>query len=58
MAAYRNSRVECVDVEPASLGMAAIGHMGYFRPQAAALWRQTLDWLDAPDARAGGSSET
>jgi predicted alpha/beta hydrolase len=25
--------------------MPAIGHMGYFRPQAQALWKDTLDWL-------------
>jgi len=23
--------------------------MGYFRPQASALWGQTLDWLTAAD---------
>ncbi len=25
--------------------MEPIGHMGYFRPHAMALWRETLDWL-------------
>ncbi|MEY2730966.1 MAG: hypothetical protein RL584_2092, partial [Pseudomonadota bacterium] len=33
---------------PSSLGMRSIGHMGYFRPQASALWGQTLDWLTGP----------
>jgi predicted alpha/beta hydrolase len=47
MAAYRNALVEAVTIEPASLGMATIGHMNYFRPEAAALWQQTLDWLRA-----------
>jgi len=45
MAAYVNAHVERVTLEPRSLGMARIGHMDYFRPQASALWQQTLDWL-------------
>lgn len=45
MAAYTNAEVQRVTLEPRSLGMARIGHMDYFRPQASALWQQTLDWL-------------
>ncbi|MBX9871502.1 MAG: alpha/beta fold hydrolase [Burkholderiaceae bacterium] len=47
MAAYVNARLEPVTVHPSELGMPAIGHMDYFRPPAAALWQQTLDWLRA-----------
>ena len=47
MAAYSQAPLEAIDLSPASLGMARIGHMGYFRPQAQALWQQTLDWLRA-----------
>lgn len=45
MSAYSRASVEAITLEPASLGMPAIGHMGYFRPQAQALWKETLDWL-------------
>jgi predicted alpha/beta hydrolase len=27
------------------VGMSTIGHMGYFRQQAAPLWAQTFDWF-------------
>lgn len=47
MAAYVNAQLESVTVRPSDLGMPAIGHMDYFRPPAAALWQQTLDWLRA-----------
>jgi predicted alpha/beta hydrolase len=45
MAAYTHAQVQSMTVEPSSLGMPTIGHMDYFRPQARALWQQTLDWL-------------
>jgi len=48
MAAYCNAPVEHVTLDPRVLGLAAIGHMGYFRPEASALWRETLDWLRGP----------
>jgi predicted alpha/beta hydrolase len=32
--------------------MGPIGHIGYFRPRAEALWRETLAWLRAPLAAA------
>ena len=64
MAAYRGTRWQAVDVDPAD-GHGPIGHMGYFRPKARALWDAALDWLEhaasAPPpgrarapARAGG----
>lgn len=45
MSAYCRAQVEALTIQPASLGMSSIGHMGYFRPEAAALWQETLDWL-------------
>lgn len=45
MAGYRNAPVQSLTIEPRSLGMPAIGHMAYFRPQASGLWQQILDWL-------------
>lgn len=50
MQAYRNAPVERVTLDPRSLGMGPIGHVGYFRPRAEALWRETLAWLRAPMA--------
>jgi predicted alpha/beta hydrolase len=32
---------------PADVGMPRIGHFGFFRPGAEALWRRTADWIDA-----------
>lgn len=51
MSAYRNAAVERVTIAPRQFGLPSIGHLGYFRPQAAPLWQETLDWLarDAPD---------
>lgn len=45
MAAYSQAQLECITIEPSHIGMSSIGHMGYFRPQAKALWQDTLDWL-------------
>jgi predicted alpha/beta hydrolase len=47
MAAYRNTDWRAVTVRPADLGLRRIGHMGYFRPQAEALWTRALDWFDS-----------
>lgn len=47
MAAYSQAQLECLTIAPETLGMRSIGHMNYFRPQAQALWQQTLDWLRA-----------
>lgn len=45
MSAYSQAQLECITIEPSQLGMSSIGHMGYFRPQAKALWQDTLDWF-------------
>ena len=45
MAAYRNAECRCIDLHPKSLGLEAIGHMGYFRPSAQPLWDEVLAWL-------------
>lgn len=47
MAAYRGADWTPVDVDPAA-GLGPIGHMGYFRPAARALWDAALDWLEHP----------
>ena len=46
--AYCNAPLERVMLDPRSLGMGPIGHMGYFKPRAEALWRETLEWFRAP----------
>lgn len=45
MAHYCNAPVESVALDPRALGLRAIGHMGYFRPQTTVLWADTLAWL-------------
>lgn len=45
MKAYTQAPVELVDLKPSEIGMQSIGHMGYFRPQAQAIWEQTLQWF-------------
>jgi predicted alpha/beta hydrolase len=47
MAAYSQSQLELITIEPRGLGLPSIGHMGYFRGQAMPLWEETLDWLTA-----------
>lgn len=47
MAGYRNTSVRAVTIDPRSAGMGPIGHMGYFRPKAAPLWNEALDWFEA-----------
>lgn len=46
MAGYRHAEWRGVDIDPASLGLGPIGHMGYFRSQAEPLWRNALDWFE------------
>lgn len=46
MSGYSQAPMQAMTIEPRSLGMSGIGHMDYFRPQARALWQQTLDWLE------------
>jgi predicted alpha/beta hydrolase len=45
MAAYRNAPCRTLTLHPASLGLKAIGHMGYFRSSARPLWDEVLGWL-------------
>lgn len=46
MRAYTGTTVTRIDLEPTA-AIGAIGHMGYFRPAAAPLWRDAFDWLAA-----------
>lgn len=47
MQAYRNSGWQARTLHPRHSGLGAIGHMGYFRPKAQALWDEALAWLAA-----------
>jgi predicted alpha/beta hydrolase len=47
MAGYRHADWRGLDIDPATSGLGAIGHMGYFRPQAEPLWRGVLDWFES-----------
>jgi predicted alpha/beta hydrolase len=43
---YRNAPVEAIDLDPRSLGVKQVGHMGYYRAQVGEqLWPQMLAWL-------------
>ena len=45
--AYRRRAVDYRLVDPASLGLARIGHFGFFKPQSeAALWPLVADWME------------
>ena len=37
VAGYRNARRQVLDIDPPQVGMPAIGHMGYFKPNAVEL---------------------
>ncbi|MCI0395674.1 MAG: alpha/beta fold hydrolase [Chloroflexi bacterium] len=45
MAAYTGATVERRHVSPAGIGVDALGHFGFFRPKAKALWEETVAWL-------------
>ena len=43
---YSNAKIDAIDLQPSSLGVNQVGHMGYFRPQVGSvLWPQMLDWF-------------
>ncbi len=46
MSGYRNADWRALDIDPQAQGTGPIGHMGYFRPSAAPLWRAALDWFE------------
>jgi predicted alpha/beta hydrolase len=46
LAGYKNARLTRVTIDPADHGLAALGHLGFFRAHASALWPATLRWLD------------
>ena len=49
MGAY--PRMERRHVEPAAAGLEDIGHFGYFRPGAASLWCELIEWFDGMESR-------
>jgi predicted alpha/beta hydrolase len=51
MAGYRNAPWSGIDIDPGQSGIGAIGHMGYFRPHAQALWGQALAWFEGLGAQ-------
>ena len=46
MRGYSQAPWSAVEIDPAASGLGPLGHMGYFRPHASALWRTALDWLE------------
>lgn len=47
MKGYCNAPWQPHDILPRQLGVGRLGHMGYFRSQASALWKESLDWFEA-----------
>ncbi len=45
IAGYRNAARQTLDLDPSRVGLRSIGHMGYFKPGARALWESALEWL-------------
>jgi predicted alpha/beta hydrolase len=41
-------------IVPAEVGLRAIGHFGFFRPQSAALWPEIVAWLEQTVSSAQG----
>ena len=46
MSSYPPGIWQGVNIDPATLGLKRIGHMGYFRRQAEPLWRDALAWFE------------
>jgi predicted alpha/beta hydrolase len=44
---YTHADVRTMDLDPRLLKTGPIGHMGFFRPNAASLWPAALDWLES-----------
>ncbi len=43
---YRNAAVEKRTRHPARVGVRAIGHLGFFRRTHAALWDESVEWIE------------
>lgn len=46
MSAYPKGIWQSVNIDPATLGLNRIGHMGYFRRNAQPLWNNVLTWFE------------
>ncbi len=44
---YKNTTVDTLDLDPNSLGIKEIGHMGYFRKDAQKVWQMSFDWFNS-----------
>jgi predicted alpha/beta hydrolase len=50
MSGYPTGVWQGVNIDPAALGLERIGHMGYFRRHAQALWHDALAWFEKDPA--------
>lgn len=51
MAGYPDGLWQGATIDPPTLGLQRIGHMGYFRRSAQPLWREVLAWFESAPAR-------
>lgn len=45
MGFYRSAQVEFKIVQPADLGVKALGHFGFFRESGNSMWQESAEWL-------------
>jgi predicted alpha/beta hydrolase len=43
---YKQAELVSIDLIPSDVNMQEIGHMGYFKKPANAIWQQSFDWID------------
>jgi predicted alpha/beta hydrolase len=47
---FVSARPEILTITPADVGVAEIGHFGFFRPEHhKKLWRSAAEWMEAAD---------
>ena len=47
MSGYPEGIWQVTNIDPATVGLKSIGHMGYFRRNAQPLWRDVLTWFES-----------
>lgn len=55
---YPNVQLTNLTINPSTVGLSSLGHMGYFRSPAAPLWSTMLRWLETEQLPACVTSES
>lgn len=51
LSGFTNASIERCTLDPATLNLPPLGHMGFFRPDAQVLWPMVLQWLESHAGR-------